>query len=440
MLIRIAAVASEEFMPRILANENDIENIKFIPYIYEQPTEAGEVVERIEDCDVVLFAGPLPYFFAREKVQEKRWPSVYIASDEFTITQTLFHTMLQCGDDLQRISIDTPKITLAQRVKADLELTAAEWHLLDYSQIIEDQGTVFDLEEIIAFHHKLWIEKRITRAFTSVDYVYKRLQSLEIPCISMIVPEKNIQEAISKAAAHGQLVISQNAQIAIGLAVVNPRDESDDQAGSSYTDAAVVLQQMLLELGQETDASVQRLGIDQFIIYGTRGSIEQMTGHFRSVPFLKRIDQLLRVRVSMGFGFGLTAKEAEGNARVALFHAKKHAEASSAYLVTDEKVVVGPLDTGMRAYQLKSENQDILQVAEKTGVSVVTVNKLSQLMKLRRENRFTANDLAEYLQVSRRSAERMLKKFVEQKFVEIIGEEQPYQQGRPRAVYRMNFP
>lgn len=56
---------------------------------------------------------------------------------------------------------------------------------------------------------------------------------------------------------------------------------------------------------------------------------------------------------------------------------------------------------------------------------------------MRRDNRFTAGDIAEYLQVSRRSAERLLKKLVDCKLVEVVGEEQPYRQGRPRSVYRL---
>lgn len=35
-------------------------------------------------------------------------------------------------------------------------------------------------------------------------------------------------------------------------------------------------------------------------------------------------------------------------------------------------------------------------------------------------------------------SERTLKKRIDHHVIEIIGEEQPYQQGRPRAVYRWN--
>ncbi|MDD1368253.1 hypothetical protein PTB13_09285, partial [Bacillus sp. MHSD17] len=50
------------------------------------------------------------------------------------------------------------------------------------------------------------------------------------------------------------------------------------------------------------------------------------------------------------------------------------------------------------------------------------------------------SDLSEYLQVTRRSTERLLKKLVDYGYAHICGEEMPYQQGRPRAIYELNLP
>src|SRR5579875_3263642 len=82
MIIRIAAISSKAFMPRILKYEDKIPNIKIIPHIYENPKESETLLEHINDCDALLFAGPLPYFFAREKVKQKKFPAVYIESYE----------------------------------------------------------------------------------------------------------------------------------------------------------------------------------------------------------------------------------------------------------------------------------------------------------------------------------------------------------------------
>ncbi|KQL45996.1 hypothetical protein AN963_13375 [Brevibacillus choshinensis] len=435
MLIRVAVITPEDFAPRITAHAEHFDHMKFSTYIYRNPIECDALVEQIQGCDVLLFAGPLPYFFANKRFTEKRLPSVYIPSDEYTLTLNLGHILLNRSEGLQALSVDTPKRSYLEQAVAEWELDRSKWCVTDYSQIIDGEGTAFDPEQIIHFHRENYRSGRCNFILTSVDYVYEQLKMLEVPCMNMIVPEKSIRETVARAAHFGQLMISENAQIAVGLAAI---DQLHEDGEGTKPDAGIMLQQMLLELGKETDASIQQLGLDQFILYGTRGSIEQMTHHFTRMPVMGNMEHLFGVTISMGFGFGMTAKEAEAHARIGLFQARKQS-GSSAFLVTHEKEVIGPLSTDNKAFHLKSEDRELLQVAELTGLSIATVSKLSGFIKLRRENRFTATDLSEYLQLSRRSAERILKKMMAHRFVQSVGEEQPYKQGRPRAVYRINF-
>ncbi|MCC8438463.1 HTH domain-containing protein [Brevibacillus sp. M2.1A] len=437
MTITIAVISSEEFLPRILKHTQSIDYIQLTSYTYQNPKESVALLDQIHDCDVLLFAGPLPYFFAKEKVEQKKLPAVYIPIDEYTISLSLFHTLLNVPGGLDRISIDLPKAEYIEKVADELGIIFTPWYVKDYSEIIEEGGTKFDVEEIIQFHKELWEQKQSHFALTGVDYVYRQLREMNIPSASLVSPDKNIRDAVNQAIAYGQLKISKNSQIAVGIAAIQQNDGPPVE--TQWQDATIILLQELLELVKETDASIQKLGLDQFIIYGTRGSIEQMIEFGKIMQVVGNVDLLAKVTVAIGFGFGLTAKEAEANARIAIYHAQKTKE-SSAYLVTDEKEVIGPLNTESKSFQLKSENKEVLEIAEKTGASVATITKIMQYVKLRRDNRFTASDLAEYLQISRRSSERTLKKLIEHQVVEIVGEEQPYQQGRPRAVYRLNHP
>lgn len=437
MTITIAVISSEEFLPRILKHTQSIDYIQLTSYTYQNPKESASLLDQIHDCDVLLFAGPLPYFFSKEKVEQKKLPAVYIPLDEYTISLSLFHTLLNVPGGLDRISIDLPKAEYIEKVAEELGITSTPWYVKDYSEIIEEGGTKFDVEEIIQFHMERWEQKQSHFALTGVDYVYRQLREMNIPSASMVSPDKNIRDAVNQAIAYGQLKISQNSQIAVGIAAIQQNDGPPVE--TQWQDATIILLQELLELVKETDASIQKLGMDQFIIYGTRGSIEQMIEYGKIMQVLGNVDLLAKVTVAIGFGFGLTAKEAEANARIAIYHAQKTKE-SSAYLVTDEKEVIGPLNTESKTFHLKSENKEVLEIAEKTGSSVATITKIMQYVKLRRDNRFTASDLAEYLQISRRSSERTLKKLIEHQVVEVVGEEQPYQQGRPRAVYRLNHP
>lgn len=436
--IRIAAIGSKEFMPRILIYEDIIPNIKIIPYIYENPGESERLLDEIRDCDMLLFAGALPYFFAKLRVQQEKWPVVYIESYEYKLTMSLLHIRINGQQELNELSIDLPEEKHAKRVAEELGLCNHKWFVQDYSEIISGVQDELKIEEIIAFHQGLWESGATKFALTSVDYVYSRLCELEIPCFLMIVPEKAIYDAVKSAADYGQLMISKNSQIAIGIVNVN-QAQSFITSGVFNQEATIVLHQMILEISKSAEVTIHQLGLDQFIIYGTRGGIEQIIIEFQSILFLDKINQLLNVTVSVGFGFGITAKVAEEHARIALFYASKNTDKNHVYLVTDEKEVIGPLNSDVKSYHLKSESKDVLDVAEETGLGVATINKIIQFLKLRRVNRFTAKDLAEYLEISRRSSERIIRRFVVHHFVEVVGEEQPHQQGRPRSVYRITF-
>ncbi|WP_421617533.1 transcriptional regulator [Brevibacillus sp. TJ4] len=436
MWIQIAVISPEDFAGRITAYAETSGNKRFSTYYYRHPRESGSIVEQIEDCDVLLFAGPLPYYFARELSAARRIPSVYIPSDEYSLTLTLGAIYLHRSEGLQRLSVDIPHKDYIRRAAEELQLDTSRWQIRDYSVIVDGEGTEFDLDALLSFHRSNYESGRSNLVLTSVDYVYEQLREDGIPCVNLLVPEKSIRETVAKAASLGQMLISENAQIAIGLAAIEQRGKEGPAAAP---EASIALQQRLLELGKEADASVQQLGLDQYIMYGTRGSVEHMTHNFQHMPAVGDISSLYDVTISMGFGFGLTAREAESNARIALFSARQQKEESSAFLVTHEKEVIGPLGARAKAYHLKSENQGLLEIAEQTAISIATINKLLSFVRLRRDNRFTATDLAEYLQVSRRSAERILKKLADKHAASRVGEEQPYQQGRPRAVYQIHF-
>lgn len=78
-------------------------------------------------------------------------------------------------------------------------------------------------------------------------------------------------------------------------------------------------------------------------------------------------------------------------------------------------------------------------MAKETKLSPLNISKIMAFSKARQSLQFTAHDLSEHLQVTRRTTERILKKLVEHNYAKIVGEEMTYQQGRPRSLYELNF-
>lgn len=144
--------------------------------------------------------------------------------------------------------------------------------------------------------------------------------------------------------------------------------------------------------------------------------------------------------VSIGFGYGKTVNEAEQNAKIARGFAKNNPIESCFYILTSDKELFGPFPKEQRVQSLKNDNPELMKIAKETKLSPANLSKIIQFSQSHPSLKFTAADLSEYLQVTRRSTERLLKKLVDYRYANICGEEMPYQQGRPRAIYELNLP
>ncbi|MFM1654165.1 transcriptional regulator [Brevibacillus sp. B_LB10_24] len=438
MVIRLAAFGSFHLIKRILQYQETLPQIEIIPYIYSKPEESPQLVKEAADCDVLFFTGPVPYFFAEEEIAQKGLPAVYIPFDEYMFVLSLFHIRYHLDQHSMRLSIDLPNADHAIKVFEELNIDPAPVYVCDYRLGMHGEERGFDTNELVKFHFDLWQSGKIDIVLTSIQAVHLELQKLGVNSFRMLFPEKNIKYALEDAMARGELMISKSSQICVGFVSID-QFENDSKSGLDYADKEVILKlhQLLLEFGKSINASIQYLGQNQFIIYGTRGSINHITNHSSEMPILSEIKTKLGITVSMGFGYGLTANEAEQNAQIALFHARK--SSGSAYIVTEKKVVIGPLQDEPQSFSLRSDDQKLLAISEKTGISVATISKISEFYKLKRFASFTANELADYLQVGRRSGERTIKKLLEENYAQVTGEEQPYQKGRPRSLYKLTF-
>ncbi|MDQ0889806.1 hypothetical protein QFZ81_004894 [Paenibacillus sp. V4I9] len=440
MNIRIAAFGSEKLIHQVLQYEKQFKNIQIIPYIYSKPEESAELVKYAKTCDVLFFTGLIPYIISKEEIKNKNLPAVFIPFNEYSVILSFYYVRYGLNQNSDRLSIDLPFSKHAYKVFEELEIDTESIYVTDFQQV--QSGMRFDMDKLVEFHYNLWEQKKVDYVLTSVSSVYSKLLHLGVNVYRMLFPEKNIKSAIRNAVAQGELLVSKNSQVAVGLVSIDRFTDSNvSDMDSTSQEIVLKLHQILIAYFKKINASIQYLGQDRFLIYGTRGSVNYITNNGAKIHVLDEIREKLNITVSIGFGFGLTVNDAEQNAQIALFHAKK--STGQAYVVTNEKEVIGPLgdepQDKLQSYSLRSEDKNILSIAEKTGISVANLSKIIGFLEIRGTDGFTSGDLSDFLQVGRRSAERILKKLTDNDFARIIGEEQPYQKGRPRSIYNITF-
>jgi hypothetical protein len=172
-------------------------------------------------------------------------------------------------------------------------------------------------------------------------------------------------------------------------------------------------------------------------IYTTRGALDFYNNEDR----IKKMIRHFNTNVYMGIGYGFSLKIAEQNAEDALLYAikKKSSTGMNVWLIDESKrlmpidILTGPENT--KAHLIKGDTLSVKRLAEEIGLSIKNVNRMIDFIAYYPEPTFTADDFANYFHITRRTAERIIKPFYAHQLLINVGEEKPFEKGRPRIVY-----
>ncbi|WP_391206347.1 transcriptional regulator [Psychrobacillus sp. L4] len=411
MITRIAVLGSSNFIEHLRQFEHELNSIRLDYYIYNTPMEAIDIVSKIKPCDAVFFSGSLPYIYAKEAREKLPVPSHYLRQDETAISTTLLSVCFSESIPIQRISIDLIEPRSVQSVLEDIAQMEQHPFMMQI-----DSG--FNLEEVVSFHSKLQDNGESSLAITSIHAVYQELKEKNISVIRMIDPKSSILKGIEETKSMALLAKSQSAKIAVGYIQLN--------------DNASLSEDLLKKISGSIQATAVSAEENLYVLYSTQGDIQDAL----KSNTLETWFELATSPLHIAFGFGKTVIEATQNARDALPYATEN----TAYLITDQKELLGPYPNNQKQVNLKTNEPKLALLAKDTTLSPANLSKVMQFSRSHKSTEFTASDLEIYLQVSRRTTERILKKLVDHGYARIVGEEMTYQQGRPRAIYELNFP
>ncbi len=291
--------------------------------------------------------------------------------------------------------------------------------VFDYENMLWSKD---EINRVIDFHVAKYQSGEAHLALTSIHAVYDELQKIGIPSERMIDPKQSIIHGLKDAKIKAELARSHSATV--GACIISSLELRDG------------LLEQLDVISKELRGSFKTIDEMTFILYTTRGDIESII----KTNTMNNLFASIEGTIAIGFGYGKTVKEAEQNAKIAQGFAKNNPIDHCFYILTSDKELFGPFPKEQRVQSLKNDNPELMKIAKETKLSPANLSKIIQFSQSHPSLKFTAADLSEYLQVTRRSTERLLKKLVDYGYAHICGEEMPYQQGRPRAIYELNLP
>lgn len=432
MRFRVGVVGPEDIVERVRRVAEEFPLLDAVPLPYATEEDAVQVIRQMEgDLDVLLFTGPAPYYLALEQ-HEPRAPWLFVSYEGSALLRTL---LLLCREnrDITRLSLDTLPRSIVEEVYGGLALPSENLYTKEY------QGAVTG-RDLVTFHADLWRSGRTQLAVTCLRSAERQLRASGVPVVRIVPTEASMRASLRLALSERLGAQSKASQLALGILQIDRLKEfaamhSEYEVQRMKLD----LHKILLDYGERYQASVFFLGGDQFLIVTTRGIMEAATDQYRSTPLLAEIRQKLPVTVSIGNGVGGTAYGAEKNARLALTYAAQR-QGDCAFLVLDDRRLIGPLGApDQLEYATRSEDHRWVSLAKRAGLSAATLSRVAALAKKAGKQTLTANELADGLGITLRSARRIIAHLAEADLATVVGEEQPPGRGRPRHVYLLRL-
>lgn len=427
MKTRVGLIGSDLMVERLAALSCEFPNLDMKAFPFKEENQSEEIFRNnAQDLDIVVFSGPVPYELSKPWFNEFKLPIFVLPYDESAVLAMLLHLTYHIKHDLRRLSIDLPHEEHARSVFKEAGVPIDEVYIIDYEQQFND-------ELLSRFHYDLWVAGKTNVALTCRINVYNQLLSQKVPCLRMVPPIKALRDTMVLVNLKSEALQMDLAR----LAVINVRAKSGEELFSYHHEETVVMiHQALLPYAKQIGASISEKA-GYISLQTERKKLEAFTSNFTEIPFLADLKQKLGRELAIGIGIGWTNYEAEQHALIALQQANTET-GDGVYVVTEDKEVFGPINSKV-SFTLKTTDKDLINASRKTSLSVMTLSKIRSVWIERAQNSISSEDIAIAMDISRRSAQRLLKILVETDHARIVGEEQPYQKGRPSPLYQLRL-
>ncbi|WP_257349789.1 hypothetical protein [Pseudalkalibacillus decolorationis] len=431
-MFKIGVVGPERSVERILSMAKEFEQgMEFIPFPYKDPKETKRIILECNDqIDSWLLSGPIPYEIAKDTLgSDENLEHIWLT--ESSLYKCFLDMIYSKGKLLERVSIDIPSSTnTVEEALQQLETAPRELYLRTFDVDI-------DPKELFQFHFDLWENGKTEGVFTCFPSVFEDLKKAEVPTYWISPSRMEILQSLRIFDEKVRTSYFKDTQIGVEIIEIEHFDKFIEKAKSSYhlQYLELKLKETLLQLCEKLDGSLSEKGNGRYVIFSSRGVIEQ------EIRMLQETVRYLSVEaettVAVGIGFGKTVLLAETNARRAIQQSKEKDQRGIVIVQEDGTIVESVGQEKELTYAYRTEDKEVMEKIKKGNVGIKTYNKIDALTRRMGWSDFTTKDLATHLNMTERHTRRILTELCAADLAERIGEEAHSSRGRPSTIYRL---
>lgn len=386
--------------------------------------------------DAVIFSGKIPYDIINHAMHSKN-PWVYIDKSHYQLQSLLLGIALKGDFDPLNISIDCFGEKAITKAFTEVNIMPNQYRFYAMEPDIFKSDFI---EDIIKFHRHNYWKNKVSVCITEITSVYDTLRNDGIPCILSLPSRDDLHNAAQKLELKIRSRINASSQIiAIAIEIDLPNEyslllENDYQMMAEK----IKVTEKIYLFAQRIQATVVEIGKRGYLLFSTKTILENETQNLHHMALLDDISSTTMSTISLGIGYGITAREANYNANLGMIKAQKGG--GNLCFAVNEGNFIGPILNTIRTKDSNNTKIDnnFLTISEATGIGIDTIFKIQCFID-QQKNIFTPNELAAYLEISKRSVDRILDRLESCGYMKIIGKKSESGYGRPSRIVKISF-
>jgi hypothetical protein len=397
--------------------------------------------ENVKKYDAFVCSGVIAYSMIKENVKNITVPMDYLRLGDRDFYKYIFKELIEDRSlDISKMFMDFLRLdnnyydiySLIDHEKCPYTIRD-----FDIDQPVHDFKILNDI--LLDIHLDLWKNNKINLSITRNYILSNILNDLGYKCVYISPSSESILNTFSNVLNKLKFDRLDKNKLATGIITIDSDEYSDEKFVFDNDEILARLCSLVSDLLVNNGYyNIQVIKSSMKIeIHTTKDTLYKLTNGYRDF-FIDDVLNNIRYNINIGWGIGNTKTHSESNARNANI---KSAElgGNCTYIIDDTNQLIGPLYSENKIINA-ADSLIVDKLTSYIPLSSANISKIMSVIDERGTNEITAKILSDYLNVTLRTANRILNVLHESEVATLANSNvSKKHRGRPEKVYQINF-